>query len=88
VSEFERRKYISQAKLNRYQVTGYYFESIVPDCLSRNQNRSGKDKIQKVGILAKFKQLQVPSFAEGFDELNFVKIEGDRFTVKQLSHEI
>ncbi len=80
----ERNKYITQAKEKRYEVVGYYFESILSDCLQRNEKRSGKDRIEKIGVIAKFKQLQPPSFDEGFDKLYFVKIEGDHFNVKSI----
>ena len=81
----ERNKYITQAKENRYEVVGYYFDSNLSDCLERNEKRSGKDRIEKVGVIAKFKQLQPPSFDEGFDKLYFVKIEGDQFNVKSIA---
>ena len=80
----ERNKYITQAKEKRYEVVGYYFESILSDCMQRNEKRVGKDRIDNVGVIAKFKQLQPPSFDEGFDKLYFVKIEGDQFNVKSI----
>jgi predicted kinase len=80
----ERTKYITKAKEKRYEVIGYYFESILSDCLQRNEKRIGKDRIENVGVIAKFKQLQAPSFVEGFDKLYFVKIEGDQFNVKSI----
>lgn len=81
----ERNKYITQAKEKRYEVVGYYFDSNLSNCLERNEKRSGKDRIEKVGVIAKFKQLQPPSFDEGFDKLYFVKIEGDQFNVKSIA---
>jgi predicted kinase len=81
----ERNKYITQAKEKRYEVIGYYFESILSDCLQRNEKRIGKDRIENVGVIAKFKQLQPPSLDEGFDRLYFVKIEGDQFNVKSIA---
>jgi predicted kinase len=88
VLEAERSYYIAKAKENRYKVIGYYFESVLSDCLQRNESRIGKNKIEKVGVITKFKQLQLPSFEEGFDELYFVKIEADEFIVKPWSYEI
>ena len=80
----ERNKYITQAKEKRYEVVGYYFDSNISDCLQRNEKRSGKDRIEKVGVIAKFKQLQPPSLDEGFDKLYFVKIQKDQFNVKSI----
>jgi len=84
VLQDERRRYIIQANANCYEVIGYYFESILPDCIQRNERRTEKDKIEKAGVIAKFKQLQPPSFEEGFDKLYWVKIEGDEFIVKTM----
>lgn len=81
----ERKKHITQAKENRYEVICYYFESILSDCLQRNESRIGKDKIERIGIAAKFKQLQPPSLDEGFDALYFVKTENDQFIVKSIT---
>jgi len=81
----ERNKYITQAKEKRYEIIGYYFESILSDCLQRNGKRIGKERIDSVGVIAKFKQLQPPSFDEGFDKLYFAKIEGDQFNVKSIA---
>lgn len=81
----ERSKYITQAKEKRYEVIGYHFESILSDCLQRSEKRIGKDRIENVGVIAKFKQLQAPSFDEGFDKLYFVKIEGDQFNVESIA---
>ena len=84
VSRDERRKYITQAKGNRYEVVGYYFESILSDCLQRNENRMGKDKIEEIGIKAKLKQLQPPLLEEGFEALYFVRIEEGQFSVNYM----
>jgi predicted kinase len=80
----ERAKYIIQARLNRYDVIGYYFECNLTDCLHRNENRVGNDKIEKAGVIAKFKQLQPPSLDEDLDALYFVKIEQDQFVIKSI----
>jgi predicted kinase len=84
VTKMERSKYITQAKESRYEVIGYYFESVLSDCLQRNENRVGKDRIENAGVVAKSKQLQSPSVDEGFDALYFVKIEGGQFIVKSI----
>jgi Predicted kinase len=81
----ERNNYITQSKEKRYEVIGYYFESILSDCLQRNERRIGRDRIENVGVIAKFKQLQPPSFNEGFDRLYFVKIEEGQFNVKSIA---
>lgn len=80
VTTTERKKYIGPAKIKKYKVTGYYFESKVRECIDRNEARS--DKINKIGILSKYKDLQIPSYEEGFDDLHYVSIESDVFKVR------
>ncbi|HMJ69735.1 MAG TPA: AAA family ATPase [Cyclobacteriaceae bacterium] len=80
----ERAKYIIQARLNRYEVIGYYFESNLTDCLQRNENRIVNDKIEKVGVIAKFKQLQSPSLDEGFNMLYLARIDENKFVIKSI----
>jgi len=78
----ERFKYIDIARRNMYEVVGYYFESILQDCIRRNDERVGRDKIERVGVIAKYKELQRPTFDEGFDSLYDVRIEGSEFVIK------
>ena len=84
VSAKERCKYIDMAKRNRYEVVGYYFESVLQDCLRRNDERVGKDKIERVGVITKYKELQRPALEEGFDWLYEVRIEGSGFVTKSM----
>lgn len=60
------------------QVIGYYFESIVNDCLLRNKVRTGKMQVPAVAIYATIKKLEPPSYSEGFDQLYFVRIVNNR----------
>jgi predicted kinase len=83
VTTIERKKYIEPAKRKKYTVTGYYFESNVRECIARNEARS--EKINKIGILAKFKALQMPSYEEGFDNLHYVSIESGVFKIRDWS---
>lgn len=75
----DRKKYIDLAKQKKYKITGYYFESKVRECIGRNECRP--EKINKIGILAKYKALQLPSYEEGFDSLQYVSIEEDAFKI-------
>jgi predicted kinase len=71
----DRAKLISLPQAYNAQIIGYYFASRVNDCLQRNQQRSGKAKVPEVGIYATAKKLVVPSYAEGFDKLFYVRID-------------
>lgn len=88
VTKSERSSYITQAKAVKYMVTGYYFESNLSACLLRNEKRLGKEKIENVGVISKYKALELPSYDEGFDDLYYVKIENDQFIIKDWSNEI
>jgi predicted kinase len=73
----ERAHYIELAKASRFRVTGYYFQSALEDSIRRNAQRSGAEHIPEVGIRGTYRRLELPSVAEGFDALYYVKIEGD-----------
>jgi predicted kinase len=87
-TKIEREKYISKAKEHKYKVIGYYFQSKLTESLERNNKRQGKENISEIGVKATFKKLEVPDLAEGFDELYYVEIENDGFTIKEWTNEI
>lgn len=74
-SKLDRKKYIQQAKNTYFKVIAYYFESCLDDALLRNEQREGKAKIPRVGVISTFKKLETPEFAEGFDEIYQVSID-------------
>ena len=59
------------------RIVGYYFESRLADCLERNRRRSGKERVPDVALYATRKRLEPPSRAEGFDQLFYVRLQGD-----------
>ena len=71
----ERSKYIQPAKAHHFRVIGYYFQSKLEDALQRNSQRTGKAKIDERGVRGVYAKLQLPTFAEGFDELFYVGID-------------
>ena len=75
----DRHRYISVAKAAGYRVEGYFFQSILQDCIKRNNHREGKDRIPDVAIVNISKKLELPDRMEGFDELYFIKIENGKF---------
>lgn len=79
VSRENRRRYIQLAIQNKYSIVGYFFESDIRDCLERNKNR--KDSIHETGIKAKYKELELPSLEEGFDQIIKVKIINNQFKI-------
>lgn len=87
-TKVEREKYIFKAKQHKYKVIGYYFQSKLIESLERNNLRIGKENIPEIGIKATFKKLEIPDFEEGFEELYYVEIKNDGFTIKEWTHEI
>ena len=85
----ERRKYIEAAKAAGFRVIGYYFQSKIDDCLRRNETRPTAQQIPVGGILMMHKRLELPTLAEGFDALWYVRIgEDDAFVVEEWTDEI
>ncbi len=79
----ERARYIALARPAGFSITGYYFYTTLEDALRRNRQREGKAAIPEQGVLAKYRQMQPPSYAEGFDRLFWVTLqEGDGFVVR------
>ena len=70
----ERRKYILRAKEKGYKVVGYFMQSRLQECVARNEQREGKEKVPSKAIAATSNKLEIPSYEEGFDELYFVRI--------------
>ena len=79
----ERSKYIAAARQGQFKIIGYYFQTDIKGSLERNENRSGTERLERVAIFGTHKKLELPSVAEGFDELKYVRIaEGFNFTVE------
>ena len=86
----ERARYIPMARQAGFRVVGYYFQSSLAESLQRNQQRSGKALIPRKGVIARYHQLELPKFSEGFDALYSVQIDPstNRFTVEEWKNEI
>lgn len=77
----DRRRYINPAKEAKYRIVGYFMESKLKDCIESNEQREGKEKIPRMAIAATSNKLEIPSYEEGFDELYFVKNDGQTMTI-------
>jgi predicted kinase len=73
----ERAELIALARTFQTKVTGYYFESLVADCLKRNSKRQDAARVPDVAIFSTIKKLQRPAYNEGFDKLFFVRLRDD-----------
>lgn len=72
----ERQKYIVQAKSHDYHVVGLYMQSILKECIERNNKREGKAKIPAKAIACTSNKLALPDYSEGFDELFYIHNDG------------
>ena len=73
----ERARYIAPAKAAGFRIVGYYFESRLADCLARNDRREPRERVPAKAIGGTARKLQLPSLAEGFDALHYVRIAAD-----------
>jgi predicted kinase len=69
-----RAPLITAAHTHGASVSGYYFPTDAADALRRNRARQGRERVPDVAIFAIRKQLEPPSYAEGFDRLFIVRL--------------
>ena len=79
----DRARYIPVAKAAGYRVIGYFMQSRLHDCIARNNQREGKEVIPARAIAMTSKKLEMPSKAEGFDELYFVANDGTEMIISE-----
>lgn len=79
----ERAALIACARAAGARVIGYLFTSPLEACRLRNANRGPERRVPDVGMFATVKRFEVPTMAEGFDELWWVDTLPDcRFEVR------
>ena len=74
----ERATYIVPARAASFEVVGYFFQSVAAEALVRNRQRPAERQIPDKGIRATRNRLEIPSRAEGFDQLYFVRVLGQQ----------
>ena len=79
----DRARYIAPARAAGFRVVGYYFQSQIEACLSRNERRPDGRAIPVRGVRGTYSRLELPEPAEGFDALYYVKINPDGAFVVQ-----
>ena len=88
-SAADRAEPIALARSLGATVVGYYFESRLAECLERNRQRQGKARVPDAALYAARKRLSLPSLAEGFDQLYYVRLLGEgRFEVLDWNEEL
>ena len=79
----DRARYIPVAREAGYRVIGYFMQSRLQECIQRNNQRDGKEKIPSKAIAMTSNKLEMPSRSEGFDELYFVKNDGESMFISE-----
>jgi predicted kinase len=88
VTVAERATLIALAREFDARVVGYYFASQIELCLERNSRREGKSRVPDVALYVTAQRLQIPTYAEGFDQLYYVRVKEDcGFTVEHWREE-
>ncbi len=77
----DRSKYILAGKEAGYYIIGLFMQSILRDCLERNEKRSGKEKVPGKAFACTSNKLEIPSYCEGFDKLYFIEINDNDFII-------
>lgn len=73
----ERARFIGPARQAGFRVIGYYFAATVQEAQERNRQRQGKGRIPDKGVSGVAARLELPTLGEGFDELWFVRMDGE-----------
>lgn len=85
----EREVYVRVAMEAGFKVVGYYFQSRVEDCKRRNEQRPASQQVPLKGILGTAGRMELPSRAEGFDKLFYVRIdETNTFIIAEWNNEV
>lgn len=84
----DRARYIEKFKSRKWGVIGYYFQSKVHDCVARNKERTLRKPVPDKAIYGSSNRLELPTKAEGFDELYYVSIGEDGFNVEEWGDEV
>ena len=83
----DRARYIPAAKAEGYRVIGYYMQSVLRECIARNNQRQGKQRVPSTAIAMTSNRLELPGYSEGFDELYYVSNDGKNMTVHEWEEE-
>ena len=77
----ERRRYLDMLEGSGYLVCCCYFQSRVQDCIRRNRLRG--ETVPDKAVAATSNRLELPSSAEGYDRMYYIRIREPRFEVSQ-----
>jgi predicted kinase len=80
----QRAEFIAPARMAGFRVIGYYFKCELKELLRRNRERPEGQFVPPAGVISTYKRLQLPSWSEGFDDLQVIEInEANQFVVRE-----
>lgn len=82
-TQAERERYIAAFKQSRFHISGYFFATELNECLSRNADRAGKERVPEIGVRGTYKKLVLPQYREGFDKLYLVTAQLGSYQVAE-----
>lgn len=88
ISREVRAQWLESIRLLHCPIKCYYFQTDLERSLRWNRTRSGRDRIPDVGILAMHKKLEIPTLAEGFDELFYVRLKAGELIAEEWHDEV
>jgi len=74
----DRAALIALAREFGTQVIGYYFAAEIEACLERNRQRKDTARVPDVALYTTWRKLELPTLAEGFDQLYSVELDVER----------
>lgn len=83
----DRARYLQPAARGGFYLIGIEFLTPLADALARNLRRSGKAQVPEKAIRATRNRMDPLSFAEGFDEIWRVEIDGADFRLTKVEPE-
>ena len=78
----ERAKYILKGKAAGYKIIAFFMQSKLQDCIARNEQREGNERISNKAIACTSNKLEIPAYDEGFEKMYFVSIEDGKFKIQ------
>jgi predicted kinase len=73
----DRAELVQLGRTYNAEIVGYYFMPEVSQSLTRNKQRTGKEKVPDIAIFATVKRFVNPTYEEGFDRLFCVAANDD-----------
>jgi predicted kinase len=85
----QRTRYFHLAEMfPNVAIRGIYFQSSIDNCIRRNQGRAVQEVVPEQAIVATVRKLEIPTYSEGFGNLQFVRISNDGFVVEEWINEL